>query len=184
MVGLLKALLPPLLLATFAAAQSNSGFNITQPSSSIWWVAKSQNVLSWNCNSNLAAPNFTILINNVNQNVLVGPLAFLSIEYNVDCSITVSQDKVNQPAATGYYIIFANDFNNSDVYTISDQFEIKPLGSSYASQVTSSVSSGSSGTAAESSSPSASSSAFDSHSPSFFGLTGIMGLLTVGLLGA
>ena len=38
MVGLFKTLLPALLFATFAAAQSPpNAFNITQPSSTIWW---------------------------------------------------------------------------------------------------------------------------------------------------
>jgi hypothetical protein len=40
MVGLFKALLPPLLLATYAAAQdSSTSFDILSPSSSIWWGA-------------------------------------------------------------------------------------------------------------------------------------------------
>ena len=37
MVGLFKALLPPLLFATFAAAQNQNLFSISVPSSTNWW---------------------------------------------------------------------------------------------------------------------------------------------------
>jgi hypothetical protein len=186
MVGLFKALLPPLLLATFAAAQAQNAFNITNPTPDIWWVAKSTNVLAWDCQSSAAVAinNFTVLINNISPSVFVGPLAFIAIQNNDDCSVTVTQDQVSQPAGTGYILSFANPLNNTDVYTMS-QFEIKPLGSLYPSQVSSSASAAS-GTAVASSSASASSKsngvAHNSHSPTFLGLAGIMGLLAAGLL--
>jgi len=183
MLGLFEALLLPLLLATFAAAQNS--FQIIQPSSSIWWVAKSTNDMSWDCKSPqaLAAIQFTVLINHTS---FAAALAIIAIQLNSDCSITVSQDKANQPPGTGYTVLLANPLNNTDVYATSEPFEIKPLGSLYPSQVSSSASAVS-GSATASSSASASSSnaaTLSSHNPSFLGLTGIMGLLTVGLLGA
>jgi len=186
MVGLFKALLPPLLLATFAAAQND--FQITNPSSSVWWVAKSTNVLAWDCTSSQATVDnkFTVLVNNIDPKVFLGPLAVIAIQQNSDCSVTISQDQISQPAGSGYVITFANPLNNTNVYATSQQFEIKPLGSLYPSQAAASASAASA-TAAASSSATASSKSgatLSSHSPSFLRLTGILGLLAVGLLGA
>lgn len=188
MVGLFKALLPPLLFATFAAAQNL--FSISVPSSTNWWVGKSSNVMTWDCTNSqaVAVGNFTVLISNVNQNVLAGDLAFIAIQQNSQCSVAIGSGQVNQSPATGYTLLFANPFNSSDVYTTSEEFEIKPLGSLYPSQVSSSASAASGTATAASSSASASSSkngaSLSSNSPSFLGLAGIMGLLTAGLLGA
>jgi len=186
MVGLFKALLPSLLLATFAVAQND--FNVTNPTSSSWWVAKSTNVMSWDCQNSQAKTdnNFTILIKNADQNILSGELAIIAIQNNFQCTVTISQNQANQLAATGYTLLFANTLNSSDVYTSSQPFEIKPLGSLYPSQVSSSASAASATAAASTASASSNSgAAYNSHSPSFLGLAaGIMGLLTAGLLGA
>jgi len=181
MVGLFKAL-PSLLLATLAAA---ADLIITVPSSTQYWVAKSSNVLTWDCKHN-PFNNFTVLIANLNTSILPASLAFIAIQENDQCSIVVPQDLVNQPADTGYTILFANTLNNSAVYTTSELFEIKPLGSLYPNQVAS-LSSTASGTAGTTSSPSATSTksgALGMYSPSFIGLAGVMGLLAAGILGA
>jgi len=190
MVGLFKTLLPALLFATFAAAQSPpNAFNITQPSSTIWWVGQSINVMAWDCQSPeaIAFNNFTILISNVNANVFTGELAFIAIQANDQCSVNISPDQVNQNPGPGYILSFANIINETEVYASSQQFEIKPLGSLYPSQVTSSVS-GVSGTGTATSSASSSSSSsgatLGSNSPSFLEIAGILGLLAAGLLGA
>jgi len=187
MVGLFKALLPPLLLATFAAAQNSTSFSILTPSASIWWVAQSENVMSWDCKSPqaIADVDFTILIQTPTTPPTL-PLAIIAIQKNDACTITVSHDKSNQAPGTGYVLLLANTLNNTDVYATSQPFEIKALGSLYPSQVSSSASAAS-GTDAASSSATASSknsASLGSHSPSFLGLTGIMGLLTVAFLGA
>lgn len=184
MVGLFKKILLPLLFATFAAA---ANLEVTEPSTDIWWVAQSTNVMAWNCQSQVNQPNpinnFTVLINNVNPSVLAGPLAFIAIQELDQCSITVSPNQVNQPASSGYILLLADDFNNTNVYATSQQFEIRPLGSAYPSQVSSS-SSVASGTATSSPSASPSSgSALGVHSPSFLGLAGLMGLMAAGMLG-
>jgi len=189
MVGLFKAVLATLLLATLSAAQSPNAFNITNPTSELWWVAKSTNVLSWDCQSQQASDinNFTVLISNINPAIFPAALAIIAIQQNFQCSITISQNQADQPAGTGNILLFANPLNNTDVYTTSEQFEIKALGSLYPSQVSSSAS-GASGTAAASASASAGSNkngaAHGLHNPSFLGLTGIMGLLIASLLGA
>lgn len=184
MVGLLKALLPPLLLATFAVAQGSS-FSILSPSSEIWWVAKSENVMKWDCNSTAAIADkvFTVLILSPGA---ASALAIIAMQQNSDCSKVITQDQANQPAGKGFVLQLANPANNTDVYASSEPFEIKALGSLYPSQVTT-TSSVAGGSTAASSSPSASSTSaatLSSHSPSFLALTIIMGLLTVGLLGA
>jgi len=186
MVGLFKALLPSLFLATFVVAQ---GFKITAPSSAIWWVANSQNELDWDCNSAAAQADqkqsggtFTVLINHPD---FAAALAIIAQEPNADCKKSITIDQANQKPGQNYTVLLADPRNNTNVFATSEPFEIKPLGSQYPSQVSSSASAAS-GTATASSSASAtpSSAALSSHSPSFFGLTGIMGLLTVGLLGA
>jgi len=181
MVGLFKAFLPPLLLAAFAAAQD---FQILSPSGSIWWVAESENQISWDCKNPQAITdsNFTVLLKGPS---FAAPQAIIAIEKNEDCIKTITKDQANQPSGNGYTIYLADPLNNTHVFATSEQFEIQPLGSKYPSQVSSSASAAS-GTATASSSSASSSSAatLSSHSPSFLGLTGIMGLLTFGLLGA
>lgn len=141
--------------------------------------------MSWDCKSPqaIAVVDFTVLIQSPN---VPSPLAIIAIQQNADCSINVSQEKANQAPGTGYVLLLANPLNNTDVYATSQPFEIKALGSQYPSQVSPS-SSAASGTAAASSTASAgstNSASLGSHSPSFLGLTGILGLLTAGLLGA
>jgi len=190
MVGLFKTLLPPLLLASFAAAQNGSDFQIFTPSAkrNNWWVAKSQNQMSWDCNSPQAMADgngvFTVLINKPS---FAAPLAIIAEEQNADCIKTITQEQADQEPGDGYTLLFADPLNNTHVFATSDPFTIEPLGSLYPSQVNASSSASSASGTAGSSSPSASSTksaALGSHSPSFLGLTGIMGLLTFGLLGA
>jgi len=180
MVGLFKVL-PSLLLATFAAAQDL--FAITQPSSEIWWVAKSSNVMTWDCQTDPSITNFTVLINNTNPAVLAAPLAFIAMLANSDCSYAVSQNQVNEGPATGYTLLFADPLNNTNVYATSQLFEIKALGSAYPTTTGLAAS----GTATSSSSSSATPSkaaALGAHNPSAMGLAGVMGLLVAAVLGA
>jgi len=186
MVAFFKALLPPLLLATYVAAQdSTTTFDIINPNSTVWWVANSVNVMRWDCDSPQAknVNNFTVLF----QTPTTPPLAIVAIQNNDQCSITISKEKVNAPAANGYFLLLADPRNNTNVYAKSQPFEIKALGSAYPS-TSAPGPSGATGTGEASSTASSNSSSnaasLSSHSSSFLGLTGIMGLLTVGLLGA
>ena len=63
-----------------------------------------------------------ISIQNSNQNIFANSLAILAIQQNADCSITVSQDVVNQTPGPGYTISFANPINNTDVSWVSTLF--------------------------------------------------------------
>jgi hypothetical protein len=141
-----------LATASFALASLATlaqGFSVTAPSANTWWVAKSLNVLTWDCKASDAPATFTVLIANKDPKVLVAPLAIIGIEQNFDCSKEITQDQSNQPAGTGYTILLADPLNNTHVYATSDEFEIKPLGSSYPSQASPSSGSnnGASGTA-------------------------------------
>jgi hypothetical protein len=95
-------------------------------------------VLAWDCTSSQAIVdnNFTVLcvlfiifstpslqlthisINNVNPSVFQGPLAVIAVQNNFDCSVTISQNQVSQPAGTGYIITLADTLNNTDVSSI------------------------------------------------------------------
>jgi len=127
----LVAAVAAVLCTSLAAAQ----LTVTNPSASIWWVAQSQNVLAWTCNTS-PQTEFTVLITNQDKTKYPSPLAFIAIQQNFQCSIVITQDQANQPAGQGWQILFANPLNNTDVYATSDVFEIKPLGSAYPSQVT------------------------------------------------
>lgn len=129
--------LPRAALVVLASLSSfvKADLEITSPTSSIWWVAKSQNVLSWTCD-NTTITEFTVLVNNTDPTIAVAPLAIIAIQQNFDCSIIITQDQADQPAGTGWTILLANPVNNTDVYATSQPFEIKPLGSLYPSQVT------------------------------------------------
>ncbi|KAF8198489.1 hypothetical protein BJ912DRAFT_951559 [Pholiota molesta] len=122
-----------LLLSSLGSVAAD--LQVTSPSSSIWWVAKSQNLISWTC-QNTTIGNFTVLISNTDPTISVSPLAIIAIQQNFDCSIIITQDQANQPAGNGWLVLLANPLNSSDVYATSQPFEIKPLGSLYPSQVT------------------------------------------------
>ncbi|KAF8721431.1 hypothetical protein AX14_010373 [Amanita brunnescens Koide BX004] len=152
---------------TFAAALSalvgtvaGQNLQIIQPNANWWWVAKSQNTMSWDC-TNPPAQQYTVLITNSNPAVLSGPLAFIAELSNSDCSELLTQDQINQAPATGYQLLFADILNSSHVYGTSEPFEIKALGSAYP---TSSAPAAGSATATGTGSSSSATSTSKSHS--------------------
>jgi len=118
---------------------------VTTPSAANWWVAQSQNLLAWTC-QNTTIGNFTVLVSNTTPTILDAPLAIIAMQDNFDCSIIVGQSVGNLPAGSGYQVLLANPLNITDVYASSQQFEIKPIGSAYPTQVTSSAVGTASGT--------------------------------------
>jgi len=142
--------------ATFFACALAADLQILAPNGNTWWVARSNNVLAWNCNEAPSPATFTILIANKDVNVLTAPIAIIGIEDNFQCSQLITQDQSNQPAALGYTILFADTLNNTKIYATSEEFEIKALGSAYPT-TTSGVSATSTGNSTSSaSSPTAS----------------------------
>ncbi|KAK2465107.1 hypothetical protein APHAL10511_002915 [Amanita phalloides] len=117
-------------LIASVASQSTNTFQIFQPSSTWWWVAKSQNVMSWDC-KNSPVQQFTVFITNSNPAILTGPLALIAQQKNADCSLLIDKTQINQGPGTGYQIQFSDIINSSKIYATSDNFEIKPLGATY-----------------------------------------------------
>ncbi|KAH7924942.1 hypothetical protein BV22DRAFT_1034639 [Leucogyrophana mollusca] len=129
-------------VAAFVGAAS-AQLTITTPSANLWWVGQSLNTLAWTCSSS-PYQNFTVLLANSNPAVLSAPIAIIAVQYNYDCSETITQQQASQAPGTGYTIQLANTLNSTDVYTTSEPFEIKALGASYpASASPSATSSGS-----------------------------------------
>jgi len=123
----------------YALAQGTS-LQVTTPNSNTWWVAKSTNVLAWNCKDATTPAEFTVLVANKDVNVLSAPIAIIGIENNYQCSQLITQDQSAQPAALGYTILLADTLNNTHVYATSQEFEIKALGSAYPTTSTSGAS--------------------------------------------
>ncbi|OJT02836.1 hypothetical protein TRAPUB_6692 [Trametes pubescens] len=96
----------------------------------LWWVAGSDNVVSWTCRTS-PFTNFTVLIANSDPKVLTAPQAFIAQQNNFDCSKLITKDQINQAPGTGYTIQLANIFNETDIFAESEPFEIKAIGSSY-----------------------------------------------------
>jgi len=166
--------LSALFLATLVAAD----LKVIRPASDIWWVAKSLNEIAWTCHDT-TIENFTVLINNKDPKILTAPIAVIAIQQNFQCSITITQDQANQPVGTGWTVVLANPLNNTDVYARSEEFEIKPLGSLYPSQVSSSA-----GAPGGSSTGSASASQSTSGATSFDSKTGVVAAAAAMVMGA
>ncbi|PBK96433.1 hypothetical protein ARMGADRAFT_1010096 [Armillaria gallica] len=181
------------LFTVLAAASALFGavfadLKVTSPSSDIWWVAQSTNVIAWSCNDSPYS-EFTILITNPDTSVLASALAIVAIEPNYDCSKVLTQQQVSMPAATGYILQLANPLNSSQVYAASEPFEIKALGAAYPStsaaveSATGSLAAASASAASSSASASASGNAASTLKTSVgFGLGAIgaiLGLVTV-----
>ncbi|PCH45046.1 hypothetical protein WOLCODRAFT_139371 [Wolfiporia cocos MD-104 SS10] len=96
----------------------------------LWWVAQSQNVVVWTCETSPYG-NFTIAIANSNPDILVSPFPFIAEQENYDCSEAISQYQVTMPVADNYTILFIDPQNSAEVYATSKPFEIKALGAAY-----------------------------------------------------
>jgi len=162
---------PFAITAAFVASVAAQSI-ITSPSAAVWWVAKSENTLSWNCHdpSISSHTTFTVLVTNQNATILDAPLAFISPQANADCSKVVGQNQLSAPAAPGYTILFADPLNETNIFATSDVFEIKPLGVTYPtftpglSSSSPSPTSGGANSASSSSAPSKGNGAASSHS--------------------
>lgn len=142
---MLFARLSLLALAT-TLISAVAGLKIVAPGgSSLWWVAKSDNNLVWDC-SDKTYDSFNVVIANPNTNVLTAPLTILATLPNYVCSKLIPGAQITVPAATNYTILLTNILNTTDVYATSEPFEIKPLGSSYPDSTATPSPGGSSGT--------------------------------------
>ncbi|KAJ2922632.1 hypothetical protein H1R20_g14464, partial [Candolleomyces eurysporus] len=168
-----------LTAASLVAAQ----FRVTVPSTSNWWVARSTNILEWTCREANAPAQFTVLIGNSDQTILVQPLAIIAQQNNFDCSIIITQDQANQAAGQGYQVYLANPLNNTDVYATSEPFEIKPLGSLYPTQQAAAASSAAAAASASAAANSTNSNNNNNNSGAFSVRSGVIGGMAAGVVG-
>ncbi|KAL5476851.1 hypothetical protein ACEPAI_3037 [Sanghuangporus weigelae] len=118
------------LLAALAASVSAQLTILSPGGPDLWWVANSENNIVWTCNTS-PVQNFSILVANSNPSVLVSPLAVVAIQQNFDCSRTLTTQQVNFTTGTGYTLILADPINSTNVYAQSEEFEVRPVGSTY-----------------------------------------------------
>jgi len=133
------------------ASSATAAFQILSPGGpDLWWVAKSQNVISWTCNTDapIATGNaYQLLLNNTDPNILTAAQAIVANVPNADCSHEITTQQADVRVATGYTLIFADIIDQRKVYAVSQPFEVKALGATYpASSATPKESSGASQT--------------------------------------
>jgi hypothetical protein len=175
-----------LISTLVGTAVAQSQFAITSPGPNEWWVALSQNTLSWTCNNDPPATTYQLLVNNTNLAILTSPEAIVADVPNADCSFVITQQQANLTPATGYTLILADQLNQTHIYATSGLFEVKALGAAYPSATptgnTSSTSTSSgSGTTSTASSTNKSNSAFTSFQVSGAGVLAAVGV-AIGML--
>jgi len=110
-------------------------FSILSPGGpSLWWVAESQNTIVWSCHTDVPASTnsaYQLLLNNTKATVLTAAEAIVANVPNADCSHTITTQQANLPPATGYTLVFADIIDQTKIYAVSQEFEIKPLGAAY-----------------------------------------------------
>jgi len=135
-----------------ALASSVQAFQITEPSSTWWWIQNSQNVLAWTCG--LPANEGVTYIVSLYQPT--GDLAngeiFLSNVPDASCSYLVQPSSTAGLALGNYTLKLLNSLNSSDIIGVTDTFELKPSGSLYPTTSTSVASTSASATTPSSSS--------------------------------
>ncbi|KAI4293706.1 hypothetical protein K525DRAFT_214290, partial [Schizophyllum commune Loenen D] len=101
---------------------------------------------------------------------------------NYDCSKTITQQQAAQPAGKGYKVLLTDPLNMTNVYAASEEFEIKPLGSTYPdASATPGV--GGSGSATSSGASASSTAENNSSDDNNNGATGVYAAMT-GVVGA
>ncbi|KAL1751194.1 hypothetical protein FB107DRAFT_278915 [Schizophyllum commune] len=138
MFSTLKTLSLAALLASVASAspsaveaRADSDFRVLVPGGDdLWWVASSSNNIIWTCEDS-PYQSFSVYLTNSDVNVLSGPIGIIATQNNYDCSKTITQQQAAQPAGKGYKVLLTDPLNMTNVYAASEEFEIKPLGSTY-----------------------------------------------------
>jgi len=124
-------------LASFALLSTLVGttvatFSILSPGGpDLWWVANSQNTVSWSCQDSPPASTYLLMLNNTNPTLYPGPGAIIANINNADCSETIPATDGNLPVGTGYTVILAAMTDQTKIYAVSQPFEIKAQGAVY-----------------------------------------------------
>ncbi|KAF7350307.1 hypothetical protein MVEN_01335000 [Mycena venus] len=119
------------LAGAASAAVSNGGLKILAPGGDgLWWIAAQQNNVVWTCGES-TFPQFTILINNSDTSLLTAITPLIAVEQNYNCNQGIASNLITQPVGTGYTIVLADILNSTNIYAVSDPFEIKALSAGY-----------------------------------------------------
>ncbi|KAK6971881.1 hypothetical protein R3P38DRAFT_3140216 [Favolaschia claudopus] len=152
-------MLAKLTLATLALAGSamadftTGGLKILAPGGdNLWWpifisyvpsadsshqitdicspVTAQPNNIAWSCSSS-SFSTFTMWINNSDITLLTAITPLIAIENNFNCVQGLDGNIITMPVGKGYTIVLSNPSNLTDVYAVSDPFEIKALSAGY-----------------------------------------------------
>ncbi|KAJ7487927.1 hypothetical protein FB451DRAFT_729610 [Mycena latifolia] len=116
---------------TASAAVTNGGLKILAPGGDgLWWVAQSINNVAWSC-AESSFSQFTVWINNSDITLVTAITAIIPVEQNFNCIQGIDPNSWNVPVGKGYTIVLTDINNSTNVYAVSDPFEIKAVGSTY-----------------------------------------------------
>ncbi|KAI0293956.1 hypothetical protein BC826DRAFT_360539 [Russula brevipes] len=131
------SLLVSLAAISTLVGSASAAFQILSPGGpNLWWVAQSENVISWSCHDNPPASTsnaYQLLVNNTNPTILTAAQAIVANVPNADCAHIIGVQQASLTPATGYTLIFADIIDQRKVYAVSQPFEVKALGATYPS---------------------------------------------------
>ncbi|KAL1718372.1 hypothetical protein EV715DRAFT_291424 [Schizophyllum commune] len=164
-------------------ARADSDFRVLVPGGDdLWWVASSSNNIIWTCEDS-PYQSFSVYLTNSDVNVLSGPIGIIATQNNYDCSKTITQQQAAQPAGKGYKVLLTDPLNMTNVYAASEEFEIKPLGSTYPdASATPGVGGTATSSGASASSTAENNSSGDNNGAASIG--GVFGAVVAGVVGA
>ncbi|KAK6992792.1 hypothetical protein R3P38DRAFT_3082300 [Favolaschia claudopus] len=93
-------------------------------------VTAQPNNIAWSCSSS-SFSTFTMWINNSDITLLTAITPLIAIENNFNCVQGLDGNIITMPVGKGYTIVLSNPSNLTDVYAVSDPFEIKALSAGY-----------------------------------------------------
>jgi hypothetical protein len=129
------SLLVSLAAISTLVGSASAAFQILSPGGpDLWWVAKSENVISWSCRDNPPASTgnaYQLLVNNTDPTILTAAQAIVANVPNADCAHIIGVQQASLTPATGYTLIFADIIDQRKVYAVSQPFEVKALGATY-----------------------------------------------------
>ncbi|KAJ7817356.1 hypothetical protein B0H14DRAFT_2842452, partial [Mycena olivaceomarginata] len=104
------------LAGAASAAVSNGGLKLLVPGGdNLWWITGQPNNIIWSC-SESTFTQFTMCV---------------PVEQNFNCAQLIAGEVVTMPVGKGYTIVLTDITNATNVYAVSDPFEIKALSAGY-----------------------------------------------------
>ncbi|KAJ7096595.1 hypothetical protein B0H15DRAFT_798048 [Mycena belliarum] len=119
------------LAGSTSAAISNGGLKILAPGGpNLWWLQGQPNNLVWTCAAS-TFKQFSVYLNNSDVSLITAITAIISVEDNFNCNQGIGNNLVTAPVGTGYTIVLTDITNITNIYAVSDPFDIKPLSTGY-----------------------------------------------------